>query len=557
MKNYCIVTLLFSLFVSKVMAQESYSDLTSEAIHIINVEEETKYQKAYQMIENAFEAFPDSIDGTGLYYASTLNAMMKNYDKAFEYLIPLAEMEKDEDGYPGWSYVLDDYAEDDYKNLMSDPRWKTLKQQAQKDSLVFFQTLKQSEDEFFKTSGETLTPKNKGLYKAIQTYNPYITKKQSDYSIALNINDSTSTSYHVHLPENYDPNQKYSMLFFLHGAVGYGKLDKYQIPEVNLSGWNRYYKKYGDLNNVVLIFTSANKQYNWMMSDDGFFMIPEIVKSVKKAINIDDNKIFITGHSNGATGSFSYLMKAPTDFAGCYGFNTYPKVFTGGTFVENMTNRSFINFSTNQDYYYPPNANDQMDSVMLSLNMDYKDYRYEGFPHWFPKFDESEPAYQLLFEDLNKRTRNPFPTSISWELDDNNYANIDWLSAIKLDTLQAQESWQKEINFTIDQWQEYNKEDSLITIDVHKDAFSFPRKSGKVIAKYEDNTFEIKTSRISSLAINISPEMVDLHKKVKVFINQKLYFNGKVKYDKEFMHLSFEQNRDRSQVWVNQIKLEL
>ncbi len=539
------------------MAQESYSDLTNEAIHIINVEEETKYQKAYQMIEDAFETFPDSIDGTGLYYASNLNAMMKNYDKAFEYLIPLAAMEKDEEGYPGWSYVLDEYAQEDYKNLMSDPRWKTLKQQAQKDSLVFFQNLKQSEDEFFKTSGETLSPKNKGLYKAIQTYNPYITKKQSDYSITLNINDSTSTSYHVHLPDNYDPMQKYSMLFFLHGAVGYGTLDKYQIPEVNLSGWNRYYKKYGDVNNVVLIFTSANKQYNWMTSDDGFFMIPEIVKSVKKAINIDDNKIFITGHSNGATGSFSYLMKAPTDFAGCYGFNTYPKVFTGGTFVENMTNRSFINFSTNQDYYYPPNANDQMDSVMLSLNMDYKDYRYEGFPHWFPKFDESEPAYQLLFEDLNKRTRNPFPTSISWEFDDNNYANIDWLSAMKLDTLQVQESWQKEINFTIDQWQQYNKEDSLITIDVHKEAFSFPRKSGKVIAKYENNTFEIKTSCISSLAINISPEMVDLHKKVKVFINQKLYFNGKVKYDKEFMYTSFEQNRDRSQVWVNQIKLEL
>ena len=81
-----------------------------------------------------------------------------------------------------------------------------------------------------------------------------------------------------------------------------------------------------------------------MTSDDGFFMIPKIVRTIKQSINIDDNKVFIAGHSNGATGTFSYLMKEPTMFAGFYGFNTHPKVYTGGTFIENTSNRSFINF---------------------------------------------------------------------------------------------------------------------------------------------------------------------------------------------------------------------
>lgn len=120
-----------------------------------------------------------------------------------------------------------------------------------------------------------------------------------------------------------------------------------------------------------------------MTSDKGFFIVPAIVKQLKKAININDNKIFITGHSNGATGSFSYLIKQPTQFAGFYGFNTEPKVYTGGTFIENVLNRSFINFSTDQDYYFPPNANDSLNKLMDSINADYKDYRYKGFPHWF------------------------------------------------------------------------------------------------------------------------------------------------------------------------------
>jgi predicted esterase len=166
----------------------------------------------------------------------------------------------------------------------------------------------------------------------------------------------------------------------------------------NLGGWNRYYTKYADRDDVILVFPRASKQYNWMLSDDGFFMIPEMLKQIKKAINIDDNNVFIAGHSNGATGSFSYLMKQPTSFAGFYGFNTYPKVFTGGTFAENMKNRSFINFSTDEDYYYPPNANDDFTKLMKGISADYKEYRYNGFPHWFPQFDESEPAYEILFK---------------------------------------------------------------------------------------------------------------------------------------------------------------
>ncbi|MCK8521460.1 alpha/beta hydrolase-fold protein [Aquimarina sp. D1M17] len=550
-----ILPLLFMLFAIATQAQKSYTELTEQAIKVINKEDTTRYQEAYNFIEKAFHDYPDSITGNELYYASILNTQLKNYNKAFEYLSPLAKMEKDEDGYPGWSFVLDEYAKEDYKNLMHDNRWETLKTEAQKDSLKFFKNLKEREQEFFRVSNVDLysATKSKNLYKTLRTLNPYISKEHRDYSISLKINDSTATSYLVHLPKNYNPQNKYPVLFFLHGAVHYGELKKYQIPEINLGGWNRYYTKYGDLNKVILIFPSANKQYNWMTSDDGFFMIPKIVKTIKTAINIDDNKVFVSGHSMGATGSFSYLMKQPSLFAGFYGFNTYPKVFTGGTFIENISNRSFINFSTDQDYYYPPNANDQLDSLMNAMQLDYKDHRYLGYPHWFPQFDESEPAYQILFNDLKKRTRNPFPKHISWEFDDNTYGNIDWLSQITLDTLHIQKNWHKNVNFTIDKWLNYDEKDSLITKNVSKKAFDFPRKSGKITAVYNDNTFQIKTSRITSFKVNISPEMIDLEKEVKVYVNGKLYFNDIITYDKEFMIQDFEKNKDRTKVWVNQI----
>lgn len=519
------------------------------------------YQKSLDMYEEAFRIYPDSIDMLGLYKASVLASNLKDNDKAFGYLTPLTAMKMDKNGYPGYTYVLNKYAEGEYKNLLSDPRWETLKEKAKEYKTLFYKGFEDKENEFYSVQASNFEKiKNaKKLYEELTNFNPYKTKLLRDYSMSFEINDSAKTSFFVHLPDDYTPEKKYPLLFILHGAVSRNRLAEYQLAEWNLGGWNRYYTKYAAENDVILVFPKGSKKYNWMVPNDGFFMIPEMLKLIKKGINIDDNRVFISGHSNGATGSFSYLMKQPTEFAGFYGLNTYPKVFTGGTFIDNIKNRSFINFSTDQDYYYPPNANDQLTALMNQMDADYQEYRYNGFPHWFPEFDESEPAFQTLFNDLKTRNRNPFPNEISWEFDDEHYGQVDWLSNIKLDTLSSRAAWHKERNFKIDKWLEYKdkKSDELSEVAVDRNAFDLPRKSGKVVARYENNTFHIKTSAIKSFSISVSPEMVDLNKKVKVYLNGQEYFNDKIEYDREFMMRNFEKTNDRAQVWVNRIDIEL
>ena len=552
-----IFLILLSFFVQ---AQDTYSNLTTKALkQKESAKEVDEYKQALNLYEIAFKTYPDSIDKVSLYYAAVIAVKIKDYDKAFLYLTPLAAMQTDGNGYPSWNYILRDYANEEFKNLISDQRWGTLKATAISKKKQFYDELQKREEEFY--SGNKIILKEtetaKQLYQQIRNFNPYKAKKESDYSISFIVNDSTKTSFFIHLPKNYDPGKKYSLLFFLHGAVRHNALVDYQFADWNLGGWNRYYTKYAEQNDVILVFPKGSRQYNWMTPDDGFFMIPEMLKVIKKGINIDDNKVFISGHSNGATGSFSYLMKQPTQFAGFYGFNTYPKVFTGGSFIENIKNRSFVNFSTDEDYYYPPNANDDFTRLMNEIKADYKEYRYNGFPHWFPQFDESEPAYKILFDDLTTRKRNPFPKEISWEFDDEKYGNIDWISNIKLDTLSSKTKLHKELNFKITQWLEYNKDDSLISKTVDKAAFDFPRSSGRIKAQYDNNIFHIETSGIQSFLINISPEMVDLKKEVKVYINNKLCFKGKVAYNRAFMLQNFQNNNDREQIWINYIRLKV
>lgn len=510
------------------------------------------------MYEHAFALFPDSIEDIGLYKASVLAGYLNEKDKAFNYLNRLFQLSSKLPHLTNWELVIGEYAQDEYANLLSDPRWDDLKIKALKAKQTFYDGLKALEKEFYVVDKAPLNNAKDGkiLYSEIKKKAGFLPKQQQDYSLPFVINDTARTAFLVHLPPNYNPAKRYPLLFFLHGAVRNNSLTDYLPASWVLYDWNRYYTKYAELNDVILVFPQGSKEFNWMTSDKGFFMVPKILTLVKKAINVDDNKVFITGHSNGATGSFSYLMKQPTPFAGFYGFNTQPKVFTGGTFVENIKNRSFINFSTDKDYYYPPNANDDFTQLMNSINADYKEYRYNGFPHWFPEFDESEPAYKILFADLLQRQRNPFPKEISWEFDDNRYGNIDWLTNIKLDTLANRKAWHKEKNFKINQWLEYNEKDSLITKTVDKMAFDFPRKSGKILAKYANNVFRIETSCIKSFSVNIAPEMVDTNKKVRIFVNGKLRFDKRIGYDASLMLKNFDATQDRSQVWINQIDIQ-
>ena len=541
-----------------VIKKESYSALIDQAMQLSKDEDTLKLKEALVTYQNAFNKFPDSIDDYSKYNVSVIASRLKMNDVAFKYLQPLAALIEDDEGYPGWDYILGDYATEDYSNLFQDKRWEQLKQEALINQTQFFDNLALDEAEFFSTKKGALidTLKAEQLYNYIKNQNNFLPKKKQDYSITFQINDTSSTSYFVHLPKTYNPENQYPMLVYLHGAIRYTTLSNYE-PKSNLKYANTKYTRRADVNDVVLVFPKADKNFNWMIGDEGFFMVPEIIKQIKSAINIDDDKVFVTGHSNGATGSFSYLMKQPTQFAGFYGFNTHPKVYTGGTFIENVKARNFINFSTDQDYYFPPNANDTLNKIMDSIKADYKDYRYNGFPHWFPDFDEAEPAYDILFEDLSNRKRNPFPKTLQWEFDDNAHGTIDWLNTIKLDTVKTTKMSHKPINFKITKWLKLDDNDNAVAIDVDKKAFDFPRQSGRIVANYQDNVFTITTSKIASFNVYISPEMVDLSKPVKVIVNNVLVFEKIIGYDEAFMIDQWNTTMDRSQLWVNYINITL
>ena len=491
-------------------------------------------------------------------------SLAQNKDKAFA-AIRIYIRNNALNNYPFFSNEME--KEKGFDFLKSDPRWSQiisevkkseaairLKEKKKVDSAMSIQVALEKHNMVDRFKGFK-TGDAKTLYKQIKNYNNFPVISAPYLSLQFRITDSLKMAFLVVLPKNYDAKRSYPVLFFLHGAVFYNTGYMEISDPRDTQGWNRYYTKYaGD---VIMIYPHANKDYNWMYPDKGFYMVPAILRQVKQIVNVDDNKVFISGHSNGATGSFSYLMKQQSPFAGFYGFNTRPRVETGGTYIRNISNRSYFNVSTDQDYYYPPGANNTLDAVMKSIRADYQDHRYNGFPHWFPQFDESEPVYKLLFTDLSKRQRNPFHTKIYWECDGVKYGACDWLQITALDTTVQRAKWHKDINFGIHKWLMLDDKSKVHERDTLVKAFRFRRKSGAVKASYTNNTFIVETSDVRSFSLLISPEMVDMTKPVSIIVNGQLYRKEKFEYDKDFILTGFENTADRKAVWVNHMDVTL
>lgn len=546
--------IILLLFVPKILFAQNYIALGDSCFKA----------KDYICAGKNYDLYLKTDDSNGIAYRSALSWSMANdKEKAIKAILTYVRNNYS-NGVTVFSKQL--LQEKTFNFLKDDQRWKdiiasvqgkelqiTQKEKKKVDSVLTIQQRLERDQIVKKLSfdhDDALT-----LYRKIKSYNSYPAISEKYISLQFQITDSLHTAFLVVMPPNYNPKKSYALLFFLHGAVGYNTGYPDIADSTQTEGWNRYYTKYAG--NVIMVYPNGNKDYNWMDPEKGFFMVPAILKQIKQVINIDDNRVFITGHSNGATGSFSYLIKQPSPFAAFYGFNTRPRVETGGTYIRNILNRSYFNVSTDNDYYYPPGANDSLSAAMKSIGADYQDHRYNGFPHWFPKFDESEPAHKLLFEDLAKRKRNPFHHSIHWECDNIKYGRCDWLQITALDTTTKKAAWQKEINFQIKKWVVLdNKENSFIR-DTLVYAFKFPKRSGAIKADFKNNVFTVETSDVKSFSILLSPEMVDFSKPVTVIVNGKFYFKQKVNYNKEFTEAEFKDNLDRSAVWVNHIDIHL
>ena len=212
-------------------------------------------------------------------------------------------------------------------------------------------------------------------------------------------------NYRILFPKDFDRNKAYPFTIFLHGIGERGNDNELQLKYIEKVFLNP--KKYNDYPSVV-IFPQAPLNDNWssriMVENQeirqvfpidskptkSLQMVMRLIDSISEENYIDKKRIYLSGLSNGAMGSFELLKYRPDMFASAVlicggGDPDWAKEFAKSTPI-------WIVHGSNDDIVHPSFSLEMAESVIkeggspkLTL------YENVGHDSWFNVF--SDPDY--------------------------------------------------------------------------------------------------------------------------------------------------------------------
>jgi predicted esterase len=394
-------------------------------------------------------------------------------------------------------------------------------------------------------------------YKLLSNWSNYPSLKRTGSDYIFYYQDITfgKIPLHVYIPSNYKNTQKSPCVLLLHGAVSQSHFRDINGPD----DFDVFYQALR-ANNYIIIRPIADEEkgFTWAINKSAsgekfapnltFKTLCEIIISLKKTLNIDDNRIFAMGHSDGSDGAIGLGVYTPDILAGVVAYNSMlNNLFARDFYIRNIQNTPLYAVHSSLDNLRPIAITKRIiDSLSkFDNNIIYKEYI--GYQHFDKHLDKDVP-FACAF--LKSTSRNAFRTSITWEADRaGSYSNCDWLKITAINTDVAAVAWHKAFVFDIS----INRSGRQISFPYYGEL----NKSAAVTARYNNNTFEIKTSSVTEIELLINPVMVKLESNIIVIVNNKEVYNGKVKADKTFTLDAFRNTIDREVLWVNSIKVKV
>lgn len=378
------------------------------------------------------------------------------------------------------------------------------------------------------------------LFNLLTHWDKYPTPKQNgiilEYKIKLDTN--YTVPFLVYIPKNYNPKQKTTLLLYYKGGwFSRKKLPKDYASEIINDNPTFAYL---DKSNVIEIFPALESGLitNWKY---GYQHLERIISETKKLFNIDDNKVFLSGFSDGGRTVYFASFLTQTPFACFYPINSS---FMSSPDFPNFINRPIYSFVAKNDEINDYRSILTKAKYADSIGADWTYREIQNEKHFY--FSYQQKILPTLFDHMNVTSRNPLQTKLVYHrsYNDKDFKGIDWLQ-INVNTDKAATQFHKTdtIQTFWGSGEEYN--------------YRYGKKTGQITANCFSNTYNIESSMIDEVTIYISPLMINTELPVKVIVNGKELFNQKVNYDKKFMTQRFMENFDRKQIFINQITVKV
>lgn len=376
------------------------------------------------------------------------------------------------------------------------------------------------------------------LFYLLSDWNKYQQPKKTGIICKywVQINDKYKVPYFVYIPKNYNSKNKTALLVYYKG--GWLNRDSYPSNfEKEIIKDNPTFK-YLDEYNIIEVFPALKKDLA-IYGNYGYLHLEKMVEQTKKLLNIDDNKVFLSGFSDGGKTVYNAASFIQTPFACFYPINSFPP---SSPIYPNLVNRPIFSFSAEKDEITHYQSIKTKAEYVNKIGGNWTFRLLSDKTHFYYPYENE--IIPIVFEHIKVTSRNALPNKISYDRSFNSDEEIDWLQ-ISIDTKMPPTK--------------YQFKDTIRTyyIGGEESTIEYGENMGQVRASYFDNTFTLTTSQVNAITIKVSPLMVDINKKVKIVANGKVVFNEKIIPSKSFMIENFLKFFDRSQVYVNQIKIKI
>jgi poly(3-hydroxybutyrate) depolymerase len=234
--------------------------------------------------------------------------------------------------------------------------------------------------------------------------------------------DGKRRAYHVYAPPDYDPGKKYPLVVFLHGAVSRTNGPSPQEME----GLRNNFEK--DVPGFLIILPTGARGAAWW-DKVGTSNILAQVDHVKRRYNVDEDRVFLWGFSDGGSGVWWMAMSRPTPWAGFIAYSANVAAADLGAYQvypRNLMNRPLLAAAGGREGSPAYNARfveqwvDQMRAAGARIE-------WQGFPkagHDPRYLAEDRPRFDKFLGTTKREARR---AHVVWETTNPDVGRCDWL----------------------------------------------------------------------------------------------------------------------------------
>jgi poly(3-hydroxybutyrate) depolymerase len=258
-----------------------------------------------------------------------------------------------------------------------------------------------------------------------RTYSSEVARGVVRLSHVLN---ATTFNYAVEVPAGYVPARPYQVRFQLHGGVGRPE-PRGQMSIGTLAGAEQIY----------VLPTSWDPEPWWRQSQVDNLRI--ILDRLKRAYNVDENRVVVSGVSDGGTGAYYLAMRDTTPFASFLPLNGFMMILANPSLgireqlhPNNLRNKPFFIVNGGRDPLYPTEV---VEPYVKHLERAGVVVTYEPQPDavhntaWWPEVKDSFERF------VREHPRAPHPATLTWQAEGPDRAH--WLVIDKLSAPRAEE----------------------------------------------------------------------------------------------------------------------